>query len=87
VVVTEPEQLLYAPEGNRRKLVAVEYMVPDADQNLSTDDDRPSLFGRAFDGPMPGHNPRQPIHYDLHVWVWQANPDGVFAQWNPNVEC
>lgn len=53
---------------------------------------RPSLFGRAFDGgadggPMPGHNPTMPWHYDLHVWVAEENPDGVFAQWNPALRC
>jgi hypothetical protein len=23
----------------------------------------------------------------LHVWVWQENPSGVFADWNPDVKC
>lgn len=88
LVVEEPEAVLYAPSGDgRRKLVAIEYVVADADQNLATDDDRPTLFGQAFDGPMPGHTPGQPIHYDLHVWAWEANPHGIFAQWNPNVAC
>lgn len=48
---------------------------------------QPSLFGRAFDGPMPGHNPQMPWHYELHVWAWQGNPSGLFASWNPNVSC
>lgn len=25
-------------------------------------------------------------HYDLHAWIWQANPDGIFAPFNPNVD-
>ncbi len=87
LVVEEPEAVLYEPQGNGLKLVAIEYIVPDADQNLSTDGDRPHLFGQAFDGPMPGHTPWMPIHYDLHVWAWEGNPDGMFAQWNPNVGC
>lgn len=87
LVIEEPDAVLYQPVGNRRKLVAIEYIVPDADQDLSTDADRPTLFGDAFDGPMLGHTPDMPIHYDQHVWVWEANPDGIFAQWNPNVEC
>jgi hypothetical protein len=87
LAITEPDAVLYEPEGNRRKLVAIEYIVPDQDQNLATDDDRPVLFGVPFDGPMLGHTHDMPIHYDLHVWVWEANPDGMFAQWNPNVEC
>jgi hypothetical protein len=28
-----------------------------------------------------------PIHYDLHVWLWQHNPSGLFAPWNPDVTC
>ena len=87
LVIEEPEAVLYEPTGNGRKLVAIEYVVPDRDQDLSTDGDRPSLFGDAFDGPMPGHHPGMPIHYDQHVWVWEANPNGTFAQWNPNVHC
>ena len=83
-----PEILLYMPNANGiLKLVAVEYFAVDADQNLGTANDRPSLFGRGFDGPMLGHNPQMPIHYDLHVWVTEANPSGVFAQWNPAIHC
>ena len=59
----------------------------DADQTLATDDDRPSLFGRGFDGPMPGHNPSMPIHYDLHAWVLDTNPAGTLSQWNPTLHC
>jgi len=36
---------------------------------------------------MLGHSEGMPIHYDLHVWAWQANPAGTFAEWNPNVHC
>ena len=79
-----PPILMYSPDG---ELLGAEFFVPDADQDLSTDADRPSLFGRPFDGPMPGHEPGMPVHYDLHVWVHDANPDGVFAPWNPRVQC
>lgn len=47
----------------------------------------PSVFGQAFDGPMAGHEPGMPWHYDLHVWAWTPNPDGDFAQFNPRVSC
>ena len=84
----KPEVLLYmAGENGKPKLVAVEYFKPDADQNLSTSDDKPSLFGQPFDGPMPGHSPTMPIHYDLHVWLWANNPAGMFAQFNPSLTC
>jgi hypothetical protein len=83
-----PEILLYtrASDGSL-KLVGVEYWRADADQNLATNADQPSLFGHAFDGPMLGHNPTMPIHYDMHVWVAEQNPAGVFAQFNPTLSC
>ena len=68
-----------------RHLVGVEFF--SADGVPGTDDDRPSLFGQPFDGPMPGHFPGQPDHYDLHVWLWRFNPAGMFAQFNPRVSC
>ena len=85
--IRRPEILVYEPRGKRRRLVAVEYFRPDADGRLDTDDDRPYLFGRGFDGPMEGHEPGMPVHYDLHAWVWKRNPAGTFAMWNPRVEC
>jgi hypothetical protein len=27
------------------------------------------------------------VHYDLHVWVAERNPNGVIAQWNPALKC
>jgi hypothetical protein len=84
----QPEVLLYAPNKHGRlKLVGVEYVVIDADQDLNTDDDRPYLFGQPFNGPMLGHGPGMPIHYDLHAWIWKHNPSGLFYDWNPRVHC
>lgn len=75
------------PKGNRLKLVGVEYMAIDGDQDLATAEDRPALFGRAFHGPMEGHGPGQPVHYDLHAWIWRVNPSGIFEDWNPKLRC
>jgi hypothetical protein len=48
----------------------------------------PRMFGgKAFDGPMQGHHPHQPWHYDLHVWLWEENAQGIFARWNRRVSC
>jgi hypothetical protein len=82
-----PEILVYEQRHGRMHLVAVEYFRADADGRLDTDDDRPSLFDRGFDGPMEGHDPGMPVHYDLHAWLFKRNPDGVFAQYNPRVSC
>jgi hypothetical protein len=83
-----PNVLLYVPRSDGSlKLVGVEYFRADADQDLSTDGDRPSLFGHPFEGPMLGHNPSMPIHYDLHVWVVENNPSGTFSDFNPSISC
>jgi hypothetical protein len=49
----------------------------------------PQLFGQLFDGPMEGHIPdgSMPWHWDLHAWIWQANPHGIFAPFNPTIRC
>ncbi len=85
--IRHPEQLNYIPIGDKLKLVAIEFFQRDADQKLSTDGDRPTLFGQPFDGPMPGHYPGQAVHYDLHVWLFANNPNGMFTTWNPAVHC
>ena len=79
-----PPILLYSLDG---ELLGAEYLVPDADQDLSTDEDRPSIFGQPFEGPMPGHEPGMPVHYDLHVWLYVHNPAGQLSAWNPRVGC
>jgi hypothetical protein len=80
---TRPEMLLYARKSNGKlELVAVEYYL-EADQASGM----PQLFGQAFQGPMPAHHPGMETHYDLHVWLWEDNPSGTFAEWNPNVSC
>lgn len=47
----------------------------------------PQVAGANFQGPMPGHFPGMPWHWDLHVWVWSPNPSGMFVPWNTGVSC
>ena len=68
------------PEKNGRlRLVAVEYIIPYTFH--SRDAAPPVLFGQKF------------IQNDvfqlwgLHAWVWKDNPSGIFANWNPRVNC
>ncbi len=83
----QPEILLYAPgpSGNL-ELVGVEYWMAESDHDVALGS-APAVLGQRFNGPMPGHHPGMPAHYDLHVWLWQANPLGTFAQFNPTVHC
>jgi hypothetical protein len=93
-----PALLLYEPNGVGLTLVGVEYYAavtfagvpwegPIAPPPPPATNAAPKLFGHTFDGPMAGHGPGQPWHYDLHVWIFRKNPNGLFAQWNPNVTC
>ena len=85
---TRPEVLLYESlPGGKLRLVAVEWFAVDPDQDVATDDGRPSMFGVPFDGPMLGHEPGMPVHFDLHAWIWKHNPAGTFSAWNPEVGC
>lgn len=81
-----PQILIYEPDGDKLRLVAVEWFIP-----LQTGiKERPQLFGQPFDGPMEGHHPLMPMevhHYDLHVWLFKANPAGIFSPTNPTVQC
>jgi hypothetical protein len=75
-----PEGLVYEPKRNGGwKLVAVEYVTFQAGV---------SVLGQSMNT-VPATNrygiPSQ--FYAKHAWIWQGNPDGVFADWNPDVTC
>ena len=83
---SRPQVLIYEPVGDSLRLVAAEWFMP---SDLAGSN-RPSVFGKALEGPMEGHEPLMPPgfhHYDLHVWLWKNNPEGVFSPTNPAVKC
>jgi len=43
--------------------------------------------GSPYHGELATQDEWQPIHYDLHAWIWEENPDGVFQDFNRNVSC
>lgn len=75
-----PEALVYAPGPNgEERLAAVEWIVPY------------DLAPR--DGPAPTVMDH-PLHRNdaigvwvLHAWIFEHNPSGMFADWNPRVTC
>ena len=85
--VRDREQALVAFRTLRPHLHEVTLEIIDRDQDPATDDDRPTLFGQAFDGPTAEPQAGLPVHYDLEVWLWRHNPDGLFATFNRNVHC
>lgn len=81
-----PQVLIYEPVGDKLRLVAAEWFMPAEIAGGKA----PSIFGQELGGPMEGHKPLMPEglhHYDLHVWLWKANPEGVFSPTNPAVKC
>ncbi|MGE7386100.1 hypothetical protein ACQKM2_11570 [Streptomyces sp. NPDC004126] len=84
----KPTALLYEGDGaGHWKLAGLEWMVVDRDGRTDTDDDRPSLFGQPFRGPLPARYAGQKVHYSLHLWLWKRNPSGRFEPFNPKVVC
>ena len=82
----KPQVLIYEPRGDGLELVGAEWFVP----VQAAGGTRPSIFGRELDGPMAGHRPIMPdglAHYDLHVWLWRENPNGMFHSTNGAVKC
>ena len=75
----QPELLVYAddPCGGPRQLVAVEYAVP-----LALSKNAPAGFAGAADAWTA--NTAFGL-WTLHAWVFEFNPDGAFAAYNPRV--
>jgi hypothetical protein len=81
----KPQVLIYEPVGDHLKLVAAEWFMPTAISK-----ETPVIFGTKLDGPMEGHAPVLPAelhHWDLHVWLWKANPNGLMHSTNSTVKC
>lgn len=76
----KPEALLYEPRADGAlRLVAVEYIIPEADRPRTAPP--PVLFGRELQfHPQFGA-------WALHVWLWTHNDYGLFADVNPDVTC
>jgi hypothetical protein len=85
---TKPEVLVYAPDKHGRlKLAALEYVIfQSAWYEDHAQGTMPMLFGQDF---MPNDGSRFgiPPFFGLHAWLFQDNPSGMFAPFNPNVSC
>ena len=81
--IKKPEILLYEPQKNGSyKLVGAEWYVPAEKTNKT-----PKIFNEKFQGPMDNHDDSDGQHYDLHVWLFKKNPDGMFNPLNKRVSC
>ena len=64
-----PEALVYANDGDRLRLVAVEWVSTTPGEVLG----------------VPLHLNEDLGVWVLHAWVWHNNPDGMLADFNPRI--
>ena len=81
-----PEVLVYEPKNGKLELAAVEYLVLYDDWHADNEGP-PVLAGHVLNYVGSPNRYGMPAFYELHVWAWKHNPNGVFADWNPNVSC
>ena len=82
-----PELLVYDPTPDGFRLVALEYVVFQEAWRAEHPTGRPHLFGQRFELVKEGNRYGLPAFYELHVWAWKKNPNGMFDDWNPRVTC
>ena len=83
---SQPEALIYETRNGRLQLVGVEYVVI-AETWDANNDMPPTLMGQVFHYVSAPNRYRIPAFYELHVWAWKENPNGMFTDWNPKVLC
>lgn len=82
-----PEMMIYEPKENGKfDLDAMEYFVFAAPWEAEHSQP-PSLFGQEFHLVGSPNRYGQPPFYELHLWAWKDNPNGMFYDWNPKVTC
>jgi hypothetical protein len=85
----EPEALIYEPLPNgAMRLVGVEFIVLAADwARLHPEGGTPAVDGHLTHYVGEPNRYGLPAFYELHVWAWENNPSGAFADWNTRVTC
>jgi len=90
----KPSVLIYEPQADGSlELVAVENLVFIDAWEKAGNTAPPSFQGvpydRMVDDPATTLDEAHMFepHYDRHVWIYRDNPNGIFAQFNPQVSC
>ena len=91
----QPAVLIYVPdESGALKLVAVENLVFENAWRAAGNADPPEFHGYPYvhrvDDPattdMDEAHMFEP-HYELHAWLYESNPAGMFSPYNPAIVC
>ena len=87
---TQPEALIYEPLPNGAfRLVGTEFIILASvwqAQNPGSSA-TPALEGHLMNFVDAPNRYGLPAFYELHVWAWEHNPVGSFADWNTQVSC
>jgi hypothetical protein len=85
----QPEALIYEPmAGGAFRFVGVEFIVlASVWTSLHPNAGPPALDGHLMNLVAAPNRYGLPEFYELHVWAWEQNPVGSFADWNTRVTC
>jgi len=86
---SEPEALIYEPMANgAMRLVGVEFIVLAGDwAKAHPEGGTPQVDGHLTHLVGEPNRYGLPAFYELHVWAWENNPSGAFADFNSRVTC
>ena len=85
----QPEALIYEPMANgAMRLVGVEFIVLETVWAAKTPAGSvPTLDGNLLNYIAAPNRYGLPAFYEIHVWAWESNPKGSYADWNTHVTC
>jgi hypothetical protein len=85
----QPEALIYEPMSNGAyRLVGAEFIVfASVWASQHPGGGTPALEGHLFNFIDAPNRYGLPALYELHVWAWEQNAVGSFADWNTGVSC
>jgi hypothetical protein len=86
----QPQALIYEPlPGGAFRLVGVEFIVlaPVWQGQPNSATTAPALEGDLLNYISFPNRFGLPAFYEMHVWAWEDNPKGSFADWNTHVTC
>ena len=85
----QPEALIYEPMGDgAMRLVGVEFIVlASVWASHNPGGSVPALDGNLLNYVPAPNRYGLPAFYEIHVWAWEHNPQGSYADWNTRVTC
>ena len=85
----QPQALIYEPMANgAMRFVGVEFIV--LEQVWAANSPKggvPALEGNLLNYIGAPNRYGLPAFYEIHVWAWENNPKGSYADWNTQVTC